>query len=194
MIKKIAHRVLSINCLKDIPGEIGIEFDVHAYGKEIVVTHEPFENGINLEEFLKEAGNRFLAVNIKEEGIEENTISILKKMNYKNFFLFDINPPQIFRLGKTHSSNLAFRISQLEKINIEKCRKFASYLWIDTFDGTLWPPKEFILELKKLKYNLCFVSPELHRPPIGDYKYFNSCLNAFDDLIDSNDFICTKYI
>ena len=192
-IKKIAHRVLSSEYIKKIPEGVGIEFDVHAFNKEIVVAHEPFTTGISLPDFLKMAGNRFLAVNIKEEGIEEETIKIIKNISSSEFFLFDVNPPQIFRIGEKYSNNLAFRISQLESIDFKKCRQYASYLWIDTFDGSFWPTNKLLLEIKELKYNLCFVSPELHRPPIGDYKIFLDSLKRNNNILGPSDHICSKF-
>ena len=166
---------------------------MHAFNDEIVVTHEPFTNGISLPDFIKMAGKRFLAVNIKEEGIEERTIKIIKNITSSEFFLFDVNPPQIFRLGKKYSNNLAFRISQLESIDLKKCRQYASYLWIDTFDGNFWPTNELLIEMKELKYKLCFVSPELHRPPIGDFKIFFNSLKKYSNVLEHSDHICTKF-
>lgn len=193
MLKKIAHRILDFKSLKNIPKDIGIEFDVHSYGENLVITHDAFCDGIHFEQFIGKTDNRFLAVNIKEEGIEERVLDFLLKINYSNFFLFDVSVPQIFRLGKKHSNHLAFRISQIEKIDYEYCRKFARYIWLDTFDGTFWPKKELIVELKRLSYQICFVSPELHRPPIGDHLIYQNKLLEFESIIGNKDLICTKY-
>ena len=50
-----------------------------------------------------------------------------------------------------------------------------------------------IVELKRLSYRICFVSPELHRPPIGDHLIYQNKLLEFKSIIGNNDLICTKY-
>ena len=193
MIQKIAHRVSNITQILSLPKDWGLEFDVHAYKDRLVVNHDAFQSGCFIEDFIIHASGRFLAVNVKEEGIENKIINTLSSMNFKDYFLFDVNFPQVVRLSEEHSENLALRVSQLEKLDFKKCRKYASYLWIDTFDGTFWPSKDFLAELKSLSYKLCFVSPELHRPPLGDAnKYLENLLN-YQNLLDNEDFICTKF-
>ena len=172
---------------------MGVEFDLHSYKDNLVVVHDAFNNGIRLDEFLEFANGRFLAVNIKEEGIENKVLYTLKKMNYKNFFLFDVCFPQVIRLARENSNNLAFRLSQLEKLDFEACRKYASYLWIDTFDGTFWLDEELLIYLKKLSYKLCFVSPELHRPPLGDKQNFLYNLQKYKNILDQEDSLCMKF-
>ena len=193
MILKIAHRILDIEALNKIPLYWGIEFDVHAFGKSLVIAHEPFKDGILFSDFISQTKGRFLAVNIKEEGIEEKVISELRNRNISNFFLFDVTTPQVFRLGGRYSKVLALRYSQLEKIDLKKSRKFARYLWIDTFNGQFWLNKKLIREIKNLKFNICFVSPELHRPPIGNKNTFYQNLLKYENMFDEGDSICTKY-
>ena len=193
MILKIAHRVLSLEDYYNLPEEIGLEFDIHAYGDQLVVSHDAFCNGIKFCEYISKIKDRFLAINIKEEGIEEMVFDILSKEGCKNYFLFDVSVPQIFRLGKLYSKHFAFRLSQIEKINLEFCREYADYLWIDTFDGSFWLDKELILKLKNLSFKLCFVSPELHKPPLGDFNAFNKKLKSYNSLLDNDDMVCTKY-
>ena len=193
MIKSIAHRITDFESLEKVPNDIGIEFDVHAYGNKLVIAHDAFCDGILFNEFVQKASKRFLAVNIKEEGIEESVLEVLFRSKCENFFLFDVSVPQLFRLGKNFSKHLAFRYSQLEKIDYEYCRNYAEFLWLDTFDGTFWPSQEIIEDLKNLSYKICFVSPELHRPPIGDHKIFQSTLLKYKTILSDEDLICTKY-
>ncbi len=193
MILKIAHRILNLEDYYKLPQKVGLEFDVHAYGDQLVVSHDAFRNGIKFEDFISKVKNRFLAINIKEEGIEKRVFDILSEKGCENFFLFDVSVPQIFRLGKFYSKHLAFRLSQIEQINFKFCREYAEYLWIDTFDGSFWLNKDLILELKKLSFKLCFVSPELHNPPLGNSDTFNKKLNAHISLLGKNDMVCTKY-
>jgi len=193
MVFKIAHRILNLESLDKVPLSWGVEFDVHAFGDRLVVAHEPFIDGILFSDFISQTKGRFLAVNIKEEGIEGTVISELKNKNISNFFLFDVTTPQVFRLGKTYSKVLAIRYSQLEKIDLSESRKFAKYLWLDTFNGEFWLNKSLIREIKNLGFNICFVSPELHRPPIGNKYTFYQNLLKHENMFDEGDSICTKY-
>ena len=193
MILKIAHRISNIEDYYKLPQKVGLEFDLHAYGNQIVVSHDAFCNGIKFCDFISIVKDRFLAINIKEEGIEERVFDILSKEMCTNFFLFDVSVPQIFRLGKRYSKHFAFRLSQIEQINYKFCREYADFIWIDTFDGSFWLNKDLILELKNLSFKLCFVSPELHKPPLGDFKIFNKKLDSYNCLLDNNDMVCTKY-
>tara|TARA_Y100000991_G_scaffold206561_1_gene183822 strand:- start:278 stop:865 length:588 start_codon:yes stop_codon:yes gene_type:complete len=193
MILKIAHRILNLEDYYKLPQKVGLEFDIHAYGDQLVVSHDAFCDGIKFEEYISKVKDRFLAINIKEEGIEKRVFDILSKEGCEKFFLFDVTVPQIFRLGKLYSKHFAFRLSQIEKINFKYCREYADYIWIDTFDGTFWLNKDLILELKNLSFKLCFVSPELHKPPLGDSNAFNKKLNSHIPILDNNDMVCTKY-
>ena len=121
MILKIAHRILTLEDYYKLPKEVGLEFDLHAYGDQLVVSHDAFCNGIEFNEYISKIKDRFLAINIKEEGIEERVFEILSKAGSKKFFLFDVSVPQIFRLGKLYSKHFAFRLSQLEQINFKYC-------------------------------------------------------------------------
>ena len=87
MVFPIAHRINTIEDSNSIPESIGIEFDVHAYGSDLVVAHDPYCNGIKLVKFLKHNKERFCAINIKEEGIEEEVINLALDIGLKRFFL-----------------------------------------------------------------------------------------------------------
>ena len=193
MIKKIAHRILNQNDLLTLPNDWGVEFDLHSHNDKLVVVHDAFSDGIKLEKFLEFVNGRFMAVNIKEEGIEKKVLDTLKIMNYSDFFLFDVSFPQIIRFAGEYSKNIALRLSQYEKLDLEVCRKYASYLWVDTFDGTFWLDEELLIYLKKLSYKLCFVSPELHRPPLGNKEKFLEDLQKIKSLLGKEDSICMKF-
>ena len=74
MIVPIAHRINTIEASNSIPESVGIEFDVHAYGSDLIVSHDPCTKGVKLKTFLEKNKNRLCAINIKEEGIETEMI------------------------------------------------------------------------------------------------------------------------
>ena len=192
MVTPIAHRINTIEDSDCIPSSIGIEFDVHAFGSELIVNHDPFCNGTKLRKFLKHNKNRLCAINIKEEGIEIEVIKICKELGLKKFFLFDVNTPQIFKLGKDYNEHLCLRISEFEKPNLKELRDFSRYLWVDTFKGNFWMSREEIISIKKLDYNFCFVSPELHKPLIKDQIEFSRIIKSNINLFNNMDSVCTK--
>ena len=156
----IAHRIVSLNASRELPPSVGIEFDVHAFKDELIVVHDAFVGGLNLDEFLCLNKERFLAINVKEEGIEERIIEKANSYNIERFFLFDVSFPQCFRLGKDFHEHICIRMSQLEKPALEECKKISSYLWIDTFDGTFWMKDEEIELTKALIYSSSLNSHE----------------------------------
>lgn len=192
MITPIAHRINTIDAANSIPKPIGIEFDVRAYGTDLVVSHDPYIKGIRLKHFLEKNKHRFCAINIKEEGIEQDVIEMSMALGIKNFFLFDVNFPQLFRLPNIYKKHLCLRISEFEKPFLDELTDLCKYLWIDTFGGNLWISDEEIIYLKKLKFNLCFVSPELHRPVVKKQLEFAKKFKVKIDLFDDMDTICTK--
>jgi hypothetical protein len=74
----INHRVNSPQELVKIPSIHGVEIDVRAYKKEIILNHEAFENGERLNDFLKNFNHEFIIINIKEFGFENEILNILK--------------------------------------------------------------------------------------------------------------------
>ena len=192
MILPIAHRINTVEDSISLPSAIGIEFDVHAYGKELIVAHDPFIKGVKLEKFLKTNKNRFCAINIKEDGIEKEVIELSIGLGLKDFFLFDVNFPQIYRLGQEYKKHMCIRISEYEKPPLEELRDYSNYLWIDSFNGKFWMNDKEIIEIKNLKYSMCFVSPELHTPNVKKQIKFSKTINENIHFFDEHDHICTK--
>ena len=194
MLNPIAHRICTIEEIKSLPHSVGLEFDIHAYKDELKVCHDPFVDGFKLSDFLNECHNRgTLAINIKEEGIEIDVINAAKSAKINNFFLFDVPFPQITRLGEQNKEYMCLRYSDIEKLDLDICSKFAKFLWIDTFSGNLWMEKLEYTRLKELGYKLCFVSPEVHRPAKGNTVIFSQAVRSLISADNSSsDFICTK--
>ena len=49
----------------------GVEIDVRIHNSNIILSHDPFQNGIRLEEWVKDYDLELLIVNVKEEGLEK---------------------------------------------------------------------------------------------------------------------------
>ena len=80
----IIHRVNTLKHLAQVPPEYGVEIDVRAHGKRIILNHEPYETGVDLEKYLTHFNHAFIIFNIKDSGIENDVIALAKKHNIKN--------------------------------------------------------------------------------------------------------------
>ncbi|WP_269622880.1 hypothetical protein [Prochlorococcus marinus] len=193
----IAHRILSIEDSEKIPKDIGLEFDVHAYNQKLVIAHDSFHNGDDFEDYLWSNRNRVLAINVKEEGIEDEIIRIANKVSLDKYFMFDLSFPVAYKMGQNYRSNICLRVSQYEMLNYKKCSDISSYLWVDTFDGSFWMTESDIENAQNNNFNLCFVSPELHYPSLRspsliDTRKFDNKINSIKNSLSGTNYICTK--
>jgi bifunctional N-acetylglucosamine-1-phosphate-uridyltransferase/glucosamine-1-phosphate-acetyltransferase GlmU-like protein len=188
MVIYCAHRINSINELKTIPEYYGIELDLRDKEGYIYISHDPFSDGDNFEEYLKYYNHRFLILNVKSEGIEFKILELLEKYGINNYFFLDSSFPMIIKLIKKNKSNIAIRFSEYESIEtVLKLAGKVKWVWIDCF--TKIPIDYDMYRLfKKNGFKLCFVSPELQlqADKLDEYKeYFNkNNINL--------DMVCTK--
>lgn len=184
----IAHRINTINELIKLPSEYGVELDVRDCGKDLVIVHNPFEEGENFEEYLKNYHHGTMIVNVKSERIEHKIIELLDKYNIKEYFFLDSSIPMIYLLSNNGNKNSAVRFSEIEPIELALAmRGRAKWVWVDCFSKLPINQNDYNL-LKVAGFKLCLVSPELQGQPekISKYKKY---------LKDNNivfDAICTK--
>lgn len=155
----IIHRVNKIDQLIRVNKTYGVEVDVRCYKNNLVLNHDPYGNGENLDEYLKNYDHNILILNLKETGIEEEVIQKTKKyLNGKEFFLLDLEIPFIVTKGKLYKKYISVRFSEFETFEtILKFDELADWIWIDTF--TMLPKlnKNIISFLKTKK--TCLVNP-----------------------------------
>lgn len=154
----IAHRINTIEELKTIPLEWGVEIDLRDHNDDIVLQHDPYiSNAIRFEDWLKEYNHSLIILNIKSEGIEYRILELLKKYNITSYFFLDSSIPMIIKLLSKGETNIAIRYSEYEPVEfIDKFRGKCKWLWVDCFTG--YP------ELNKNitnGFNICLVSPPL---------------------------------
>jgi len=166
---KIIHRVNTIKFLRKIPHNFGVEIDLRAYGKDIILTHEPFHTGDVFEEYLKNYQHAFIILNIKEAGIEDKVLALLKKYKIKNYFLLDVEFPYIYRAARQGVRNIAIRYSEDEPIEMAlKYKQYVDWIWIDT--NTRLPLNKSIIK-KLAGFKTCLVSPERWGRPQDIFNY-----------------------
>jgi len=170
----IRHRVNQIGELKKTPKEYGVEIDVRAYKKELILNHEPFQKGDNLREYLKNCKHRFIAFNIKEAGIEQKVINLAEKYKVKDYFLLDVEFPFIYQATRNNKfRKIASRFSEAEPIEMSLAqKKYLDWVWVDT--NTQLPlNSKFYKQLKDAGFKLCLVCPERWGRPEDIDKYID---------------------
>jgi len=166
----IAHRLNKITELKKLPKRYGAEIDLRSSGSKIILHHDPHKKGEKFENYLSNYDHGTLILNIKESGIEKETIKIANKFNIKNFFLLDVELPFICQNKKNTNKNICLRYSEYESIDtVKKFINNVGWVWIDTFK-TLPLNKKVKNTLRKFKS--CLVCPERWGRPKEIDSYF----------------------
>ena len=79
VIGELRKKNHNVTYLRKIPKNYGVEIDVRDYKEKLILNHDPFKNGENLENFLKAYKHGTLIINVKSEFIENRVIQLLKK-------------------------------------------------------------------------------------------------------------------
>ena len=187
-MKFIAHRINTVEELKKIPTEYGVELDLRDRGERLILQHDPFKDGEDFEEYLKHYHHGLMILNIKSERIEHRVLELVHKYNVKEYFLLDSSFPMIFLLSNEGEKNIALRFSELEGLDtILSMKGKVKWVWVDCFTKLPIDNKNFKI-LKEAGFQLCLVSPELQKreSDLADYKDY---LHREGVLFDA---ICTK--
>lgn len=189
MLKIIRHRVNTVKELAALPPGLGAEIDLRSRGEEIVLNHEPFQEGDKLGDFLKlwvMAKRGTLILNPKEDGLERRVLADLAALKIEDFFFLDLPLPTIVRLTvKEHQPKVAVRVSEYEHVDSALTLETkADWIWLDCFSGR--PPARAVVTLLKGKFRLCLVSPELHG-------FGQETIAPFLALAPDVDAVCTKH-
>ena len=182
-IEYIIHRVNKIAVLKTIDENYGTEIDIRSYNSNLVLNHEPYTNGDILQDYLENYKHNTLILNIKESGIEDDVLSIVKKFKIKSYFLLDIEFPYIFKLINKKNNKFAIRYSEYENIaTLIDFKNLAEWAWIDT--PSKFPinnNNKFILN----NFKTCLVCPERwgRKEDIYQYKKFFKKLDYYPNAI-----------
>lgn len=189
-MKLIAHRVNTVEELKSLPNQYGVEIDLRdSADGEIHIAHDPFVKGESFEEYLKQYNHGIMILNIKSERIEHKVLELIKKYKIKEYFFLDSSFPMIYSLSKEGERNIAMRFSEFEGIDtIKKMKGKVDWIWVDCF--TKLPVDQTVFkELKEMNYKLCLVSPELQgrNNEIESYREYLTKNNILFDAV------CTKH-
>ncbi len=187
----IAHRINTINKLKNLNINLGVEVDIRSNEKNLIICHDPFSDYINFKDWLSFYNHGTLILNVKENGLEEELLKTMKWFKKENFFILDQSFPYLLNTINNGENRCAVRLSEYESINtVLSLKDKLSWVWIDFF--TKFPVDfEIYKILKKHNFKLCIVSPELQG-------HKNSKCLDLKNFIKSNemyfDAVCTKKV
>lgn len=185
----IAHRINTINQLKKLNNNFGVEIDIRTKGDQLVIGHDPFSTYENFDEWLKYYIHQTLILNVKEEGLEEFLIKKMYFAGINNFFILDQGFPYLIKTLNKGEKRCSVRLSEYESINtVLSLKGKIDWVWIDFFSKFPINYAQYEI-LKNNKFKLCFVSPELQG-------YSDEvCIDLKDYIKQNNmqfDAVCTK--
>lgn len=185
----IKHRVNNLETLKKTPNKYGVEIDLRSEKEKIFLSHDPFTKGALFEDWLKNFNHKIIVLNVKEEGLEEKILDLLKKKKINNFFFHDQSFSSLLKQMKKTTVSIRFsEYEDLKKKNYLFTR--IKWLWLDNF-SKIDMKRKFYNFLKKRKVKICLVSPEL-----VNIKNKKKIKLIFKILIHKKimpDAICTKF-
>lgn len=186
----IAHRVNTIDELKALPEEYGVELDLRdGMDGRIYIQHNPFESGDDFEEYLKFYHHGTMILNIKSERIEFKVLELLSKYNVTKYFFLDSSFPMIYLLSSQGERNIALRVSELEGLDTPRNMSGkVKWIWVDCFSKIPIVKEEYDA-LRLWGYKLCFVSPELEGRD-SDIEKYKEFIQETGLMFDA---ICTKH-
>lgn len=157
----ITHRRNTIEELDATPEKYGIELDLRSYGSRLVVNHEPFADGPLFSDWLRHYKHGTLILNVKEEGLEDAVLALMREHGIENFFFLDQSFPFLVKTARQGEPRCAVRVSEFESIETALAvAPLIKWVWIDCF--TKFPLSGVQCKiLQNAGLQLCLVSPEL---------------------------------
>ena len=186
----IHHRRNTLDLLSLTPKHWGVEIDIRSYGDKLVVHHDPFTVGIELEEWLKCYHHRFIILNTKEEGLEQRLLTLMDEYNINEFFFLDQSFPFLLKTALSGESRSAVRFSQYESIEtVLSLSGLVNWVWVDYFTSFPLDNSNYNL-LTNAGFKICLVSPELQGFSINTITELQQILIERNINIDA---VCSKF-
>ena len=187
----ILHRVNTIALLEKTSSNLGIEVDIRSNGENLILHHDPFEQGDLFEDWIRSYNHGTLILNVKEEGLENSILDLMNQYQIKDFFFLDQSFPFLIKTSVMGESRCAVRISEYESIEtVLSLSGMVDWVWVDCF--TRFPlNKNEANRLKNSGFKLCIVSPELQgrdkRSHVIEFRH------QIEQIGIKGDAVCTKY-
>ena len=154
----VVHRINSINQLKSVPYNYGCEIDIRSQGSKLILNHEPYSLGDYLIDYLDNYRHGLLVLNIKEAGIENDVLNLVRERDISSFFLLDVEFPYLYKSSRLGERAIAVRFSEDEPIElVNTYNTLVDWVWVDT-NTNLPIDSNNIVAFSSIK--TCLVCPE----------------------------------
>jgi len=184
----IAHQINTIEELKCVPKEYGVEVDLRDHGNRLILQHDPFKDGEDFEDYLKYYDHGTMILNIKSERIEFRVLELLKKYKVERYFFLDSSFPMVYLLSEQGEKNIALRFSEFEGLDtIMNMKDRINWVWVDCFRKF---PMDNISHniFTDIGLKLCLVSPELQ----NRRNELKPCIKTLQNGKIKIDAVCSK--
>lgn len=157
----IAHRRNRVAELRDTPTDQGVEVDIRSFGNRLIIHHDPYVEGEDLEDWIEGYRHGTLILNVKEEGLEARLIDLMAAKGIERYFFLDQSFPFLIRTARAGVRRCAVRVSEFESIETALAvAPLIDWAWVDCF--TRFPfDGEAARRMTDAGLKLCLVSPEL---------------------------------
>jgi len=93
-MKFIQHRVNTVEQLRGVPPEYGVELDLRDRGERLILVHDPFQDGEDFGPYLREYRHGTMILNVKSERIEPRVLEELEAAGtVDDYFFLDCSFP-----------------------------------------------------------------------------------------------------
>jgi hypothetical protein len=160
-MKLISHRRNTVSELLATDTRYGVEVDIRSEGNRLIIHHDPLVGGESFDEWINAYRHGTLILNVKEEGLENQLISIMKSKGITDFFFLDQSFPFLVKWARAGERRCAVRVSEFEsnETALTLSGKI-DWVWVDCFTHFSLSEIE-AKQLKEAGFKLCIVSPEL---------------------------------
>lgn len=168
-MQRVAHKINTVERLRRLPMHFGVEVDIRAMGSQLILNHDPFNGGERFVDFLGEYRHGLIVLNIKEAGIENEVLRLVRECGIEDYFLLDIEFPYLYCATRKGERAIAVRYSEDESIEtVLNYKGRVDWVWIDTISRLPLNP-EIVKQLNGFK--TCLVCPERWGRPEDITKY-----------------------
>lgn len=185
----VAHRRNRLAELDATPVALGVEVDVRSRGSELVVAHDPGEEGVPLDAWLARYRHRLLVANPKEEGLLGPLLARLHQHGVEDFFVLGPDPGEALPFWEAGEPRVAVRVSEIHAPETAYgLAGRAGWAWLDGYRG--FPVDASTAQrLVGLGYRTCLVSPELYGRDVAEIPGFRAAAAATGVAFDA---VCTR--
>jgi hypothetical protein len=130
----ILHRRNTAADLQATPRQYGVEVDIRSWGDDLIIHHDPFVPGERFEDWIAGYRHGRLVLNVKEEGLEQRLLGLMRDHGIDDFFFLDQSFPFLYRTAKSGERRCAVRVSQFEDVRTAlNMAPLTGWVWVDCY-------------------------------------------------------------